>query len=287
LLLRTFHQFQCLPTASMPTTSPQMKYVRCRSGKVYEDMSKLQQCYSRIKNILGDDTEPFASVELVEKYRQYWKPADVKIILLAESHVFTTDNDRDITLPAIKDLPSYPIEYAKFVYCLAYGEVEMTGSCHHPRRDGTPQFWKIFYSCINEVSCLEDFKPILSKTPFEQRVQNKIAVLRQMRNAGIWLIDTSIVALYNNGRKPPFNTMQEVISASWHGYTRDWITGEKPSHVICIGKGVSKVVEDDVKGIVSSKNVTIIAQPNAHLSGEEHMRNFQEYSRICNGRNAS
>lgn len=79
--------------------------------------------------------------------------------------------------------------------------------------------------------------------------------------------------------------MQEGIWASWQGYTRDWITDENPSHVICIGKGVSKIVEDDVKGIVSNKNFTIIAQPNAHLPGEEHMKNFQEYGRICNCQN--
>lgn len=244
-------------------------------------MNKLQQCYNTIRNILGDGIEPFASVELVEKYRQYWKPDKVKVILLAESHVFTTDNDRSISLPIINDLPIYPTEYAKFVYCLAYGEKKLTGSQLHPQRDGTPQFWKVFYSCVNTVNDPTDFKPVLSSTPFQQRIQNKIDVLNQMKNKGIWLIDASIVALFNNGQRPPHSKIQKVIEASWRGYTRDWITGEKPSHVICIGKGVANVVEDEVKGIVGDNNVTVIPQPNARLSTNEHMTNFKRYSELC------
>lgn len=82
----------------------------------------MRDCYNQIQQILGDDTEPFESVSLVEEYRQYWKPDKVSVVLLAESHVFTSDEDRTILLSQLADLPEYPTRYAKFVYCIAYGE---------------------------------------------------------------------------------------------------------------------------------------------------------------------
>ena len=102
---------------------------------------KLKDCYDKLKKILSPDIEPYQSVELVEKYRQFWNPAKVKkkvkIILLAESHVFTSDDDRKILLKSRDELLGYPSEYAKFVYCLAYGEPQLTNNIH-PAGDGTP-----------------------------------------------------------------------------------------------------------------------------------------------------
>lgn len=74
--------------------------------------------------LLGPDSEPYKSVKLVENYRQYWRPDpnNVRVILLAESHVFTTGSDRKFKITPIDGLPDYSKQYAKFVYCLAYGE---------------------------------------------------------------------------------------------------------------------------------------------------------------------
>jgi hypothetical protein len=105
-----------------------------------------------LRQIMGQDIEPYKSVELVEEYRQYWKPKKIRVILLAESHVYTCDEDRQITLPQIPALPGYPTEYAKFVYCLAYGERQFTENNLHPQRDGTPQFGK--YSTVVIIKLL-------------------------------------------------------------------------------------------------------------------------------------
>ena len=44
-------------------------------------MNKLRDCYNHLKDIFNNsefsEIEPYASVELVEKYRQYWKPEQV------------------------------------------------------------------------------------------------------------------------------------------------------------------------------------------------------------------
>ncbi len=242
--------------------------------------NRLHDCYNQLQEILSDGIEPYESVELVERYRRYWKPDKVRIILLAESHVFTTPSDRSIPVSKIAQLPGYPTDYAKFVYCLAYGEKELTGSSKHPKRDGTPQFWKIFYSCLHSVTDIKDFSPVLSVTPYEQRVKNKVDLLLSLKQMGIWLVDASIVALYNDGEKPKHKIMSSVIRKSWEYYTAGVIEEARPEHVICIGKGIDRLIGADVKETVGNR-YTVIPQPNAHLSSEEHMENFKKYGEIC------
>lgn len=242
-------------------------------------MNKLRDCYDQLHEIIGNDIEPFESVELVEKYRRFWKPEKVRVVLLAESHVFTSNDDRKITLRKIKELPGYPKEYARFVYCLAYGEKQLTNNSSHPRRDGTPQFWKIFFSCANHVSDIKDFHPVLSCTPDKQRLKNKIDLLCSLKKKGIWLVDASIVALYPNKK---INKVK-VIEKSWDCYTSNVVRDVKPEHIICIGKGVDRVLGKEIKRIVDSEKYTVIPHPNARLSQKEHMANFKLYSSICCG----
>jgi len=68
----------------------------------------LERTYYGINQILGNNAEPLESVRLVETYRQYLKPERVRVVLLAESHVFTSDEDRRVAIPPIADLPGYP-----------------------------------------------------------------------------------------------------------------------------------------------------------------------------------
>jgi len=251
-----------------------------RMARLMPAMTSLHDCYNDIKKILGEKTEPFESVKLVEEYRRYWKPEDVRILLLAESHVFTKDSDRAIRIPDIPNLEGYPKEYAKFVYCLGYGEKLLTGYRTHSKKDGTPQFWKIFFSCINKIESNNDFRPILGKTNYAARLRNKIGLLKKLKIAGVWLVDSSIVALYDSGKKPNAKKMSSAIRTSWGSHTKNVIEECNPDHVIVIGKGVAKIVDRDLKKMVGS-NFSIISQPNAHLSAIEHLDNFQKYYRFC------
>jgi len=241
-------------------------------------MLALNRAYLKIQRIIGKDTEALESVRLVEAYRRYLKPDNVKVLLLAESHVFTSNDDREIPIPLLAELPGYPTHYARFVYCLGYGERKLTESPLHPARDGTPQFWKILFSCSNRVSTSSDFAPILSQTPYHQRLPNKIALLMKLKEKGVWLVDASIVALYNNGTKS--REMYRALQESWQSYTRDVVIAAEPAHVICVGMGVARVVEPDLKRYFRGK-YTVIPQPNAHLSASKHLANFKKYSSIC------
>lgn len=251
-------------------------------------MGELHDCYEKVSGILGDDwTEPFESVELVEKYRRYWKPAKVKILLLGESHLLTNDKERSIEIlretPELDDLPDYPRQYVRFVYCLACGERNLTKNPNHPTRDGTPQFWKIFYSCDNRFSSRKDFfYPILlTQTNYEKRIQNKIGLLKSLRQKGIWLIDASIVGLYKKSKKPNRMKMIGAIEKSWENYTRSAVKDAKPEQVICIGKSIFDFLKSDLNSLV--ERVEWVYQPNFPMTTEARLENLRKVSQICCG----
>jgi hypothetical protein len=181
----------------------------------------------------------------------------------------------------IEDLPGYPTEYARFVYCLSYGESEMLIHNRPVKNSGTRQYWEMFYSCLHEIDTRVAFLGLHKKIPFQQRIQNKISLLKKLKNSGIWLVDASIVALYNQGTKPALTTMNEILSESWNGYTYGRIEKENPARIICIGKGVANVVEVRAKKLVGDKNFSIIPQPNSYRTSAERLSDFREYWRIC------
>jgi hypothetical protein len=74
--------------------------------------------------------------------------------------------------------------------------------------------------------------------------------------------------------------MNAALHESWQSYTRDIVILSNPEHVICIGRGVAGIVEGDLKRHFTER-YTVISQPNAFLSTEEHMENFRRYSSIC------
>ena len=58
----------------------------------------LEETYYEINRILVNSVEPLEPVRLVETYRRYLKPESVRVVLLAESHVFIFDEDRRIRI---------------------------------------------------------------------------------------------------------------------------------------------------------------------------------------------
>jgi hypothetical protein len=241
----------------------------------------LEVTYNKINQILGNNAEPLESVLLVEEYRRYLKPERVRVVLLAESHVFTSDEDQRIAIPPIDGLPGYPTQYARFIYCLGNGERDLTNDPHHPRRDGTPQFWKVLYACDNRIENLEDFRPVQQGTSFPRRLQNKIHLLKNLRTKGIWLVDASIVAVYGSGVNVSRRSRTEVLRESWQSYTKEVVTSANPERVICVGKGVARVVENDLQALFPGR-YDVIPQPNARLSSIAHMAYFHRYHEICN-----
>ena len=174
----------------------------------------LEKAYSDIKAKFEKNLtiEPFSIVKSVDDHRNFWKPKQVNVLLLAESHVYTSvvDHNNIIRYDGFPQLDECPSNYVRLVYCLGYGEKRLARLVKDNR--GTPEFWKIFASCLNKSPTTEFEKMSVTKNPyFFQRIRNKISLLEALKEKGIWLLDASIVALYNNNVKPPPKIMEKII----------------------------------------------------------------------------
>jgi hypothetical protein len=231
----------------------------------------------------GVVVEPLRSVETVYRHRLYWKPAEVRVVLLAESHVFTPAAELENTVDLARyGHPGAPKEYARFVYCLGYGEDEIVRG-KVPRNAGTWQYWRLFYACVNGVHPNETFAPVLKgETPdVGARVRNKLRVLSEMRRRGIWLVDASLLGLYvPAGKKASSQVMDHAITASWDLLWGDELRALAPRFVICIGYGVHARLEDRLRQTFGVR-VGRIEQPNAMLSGARHLENLAACGRWC------
>jgi len=245
------------------------------------DMDNLYEAYENIKKILGKKIEPFESVKLVQEYREFWKPERVKVLLLAESHVFTEDKDREIKVISPDGLESYPSQFAKFIYCLAYGENSLKkGNETFAREDGTPQFWKLLYAANQNNGFNDDYSPVLkSKNPTtENRIKSKADLLLSLKKKGIWLVDTSIVALYPKSNYTA-KEIGEVLSLSWECYVRKRVLDLKPSRILCIGKGIEGIVRKDMASM--GENFKAINQPNARITTKERTKDLKTCISFC------
>jgi hypothetical protein len=158
----------------------------------------------------------------VEEYRQFWKPEKTNIVLLAESHVYTDEQDYTLKCDEFilhRIIPDYPLRFVRFVYCLGYGENGLLKKVRIDRKNtGTPQYWKIFSSCVAENEHNLGFNKIfIAVIPLLLRLRNKVDVLREMKRRGIWLLDASIVGLYGSGKKN-LTITRRIIEICWKNY---------------------------------------------------------------------
>jgi len=248
----------------------------------------LKKCYDGLKGIVGDDIESFEVVNAVDKYRQFWKPDDVKVVLLAESHIFTEEDEFKCKLNRSNlNLEDYPKNYVRFVYCLAYGEDELlkNGVCVNGNT-GSWQFWKDLYSCVHKIEANADFNPVLKRgTPdFRIRIENKIRLLNTLKKCGIWLVDASIIGLYRSeayGTAKYKRLKKEVISFCWQNYTKQILAEADPNFIICIGKDVKEIVEKDLNEKPFEGRFDSIPQPQARRDSISICKAFEKYFTLC------
>jgi hypothetical protein len=245
-------------------------------------MDTVLECHGRLAALLGSGAESVDVLRRAEEHRWYWRPERVKVVLLAESHVYTTPEElaRTIALPASAP-PDLPRGFVRLVYCLGYGENRLLNRpIESPANTGTPQFWKIFYSCANTVATNSDFGPIqTSTTSPAQRIANKLVLLRRLRELGVWLLDTSLAALYLPGRpKTGPATLEACLQVGWDHHVRHVVEAAAPSHIVCIGKGVARALGKRLSDV--GVRVTVVPQPNARLASADHHESFRTYYRV-------
>jgi hypothetical protein len=184
----------------------------------------------------------------------YWKPKDVKVLLLAESHVFTKQSEYSCLFTSHNNTVS---NYTRFIYCLGYGEKDFFKENSSIPKRGTPQFWTLFNKTRHSNFA------VLKKDErkFNQRIKNKFDLLQNMKNKCIWLIDTSIVGIYNQGKKPINSVYKRILIDSYITNCEPIILGEKPNLIVIIGKGVNNAIGDLAKK--HNISIEVIDQPQA------------------------
>jgi hypothetical protein len=169
--------------------------------------------------------------------------------------------------------------YARFVYCLGYGErslVEVTGN------RGTPQYWKLFHDCLDGpgVSC--DYLTRKEKSD-RRRIEAKLRLLNRMRDAGLWLVDASVTALYHNGRRLAVGkAYREALEASWDAHVGQIVKESEPEAVVIVGKGVWKALSSRIKAVIDDhERIMIIHQPQAQISALDRLEERRRFFEFC------
>lgn len=228
--------------------------------------------------------EPYEAVQRVHDYRWFFKGRKGGVVLLAESHLFVNEEELNINIdiPAWGGHlpPNYPAGCARFVYCLGYGENGILANAI-PGNNGTYQFWKIFYSCLHYPNGNADFfNPITvtGEPDIENRINNKVDVLLEMRRRGIWLVDASIIAIAGMGWGAHYD---QILQVCWDDYVEETLEEVAPSFVIVIGKGVHAALHNQLNASFGGRYLAL-EQPQARLPAGLQPANLRLINALCN-----
>lgn len=244
-------------------------------------MTTLRDAYDQLGRLLPE-VEQFEALERAEAHRAFWRPGTVRVVLLAESHVFTGPSDLDRRIVRISGAPAgTPTSFVRLVYCLGYGENDILDRrIAEPPNAGTPQFWRIFASCVDGSPRSADLRATLgSGVPSHVRVINKLGLLGRLRDAGVWLLDASPAALYGpGGSKPSSRVIDQAIDVGYEVHVRHAIEAAEPSEIVCVGKGVGDVLAARLRR--TGATITVVPQPNARVSAAQHDLAFATYRAV-------
>ena len=235
----------------------------------------IERAHKKLTSIIGtSEIEPLQAAIEVERLRQTWRPENVRVVLLAESHVWTSEFEAECR---VRFDGQHETGYARFVYCLGYGESSLvTGDKLPEANSGTWQYWRLFHDCVHGPSDHKNIKVLKATTPnTTRRVEAKIELLKKMQERGLWLVDASVTALYHQGRKlAAGRRYSEALRASWADHVADTLRDSSPEKVLIIGKAVENALRGSILDVLPCAKINCVAQPNARLSRDqiENMR---------------
>lgn len=208
----------------------------------------LEEAYLRAAAIIGPGRAESPEVALeVELLRLAWKPQNVRVIILAESHVWTTEAE---TRSRVRQPDGVETGFARFVYCLGYGEPLLVLPEVLPN-DGTWQYWRLFHDTVRAP---DDAYRALQKggqPHLKARAVAKLALLREMKCAGIWLVDACVTALYQPGgtRTASGRAYREILEACWKAHVCELTTQCSPSAILIVGKDMNSAIGHAVRQV--------------------------------------
>ena len=245
----------------------------------------LSTCHKELALLLPDaraSLESLTAAQCVETHRMDWRPEVVHTVLLAESHVYTSDGELQ-PMKGPHDLSTRSLNqtFARFVYCLGYGESEFVGPSG-PHTAGTPQYWKLFASCA-QSPYPATFKPYLkgSSPNFLARLKAKLMLLERLRSLGVWLVDASAIALYSPGGSRLHNQDYErVLKCCWRTYTGHLVKSAAPHSLVVIGKGVARTLSHELQSL-SKTEIHCVSQPQGCRAKGEIEEVYAKLHQVC------
>lgn len=171
--------------------------------------AKLIEAHKECSNVIrsfGLVPEPLETALFVEEHRWFWKPKDVKFILVAESHVYTNAKEINVKIDPSKlpeEVPiTVPLNFVRLVYCLGYGEPDiLTTPEKIENNSGTKQYVNLFRRCIG----------LRERPEAVTQLEWKVRILKTIKEKGIWLLDASVHACYKGVRADDRLLYLEVI----------------------------------------------------------------------------
>ena len=191
--------------------------------------------------------EPLETAILVEEHRWFWKPREIKFVLVAESHAYTDANEIKVQvnpdkLP--KDVPkSIPLNFVRLVYSLGYGEPDILMEPKKIENNaGTNQYVSLFGRLVG----------IEKRTESMKRLRWKVKVLQTFKESGVWLLDASLHACYLSSKfkdNPRLDNelVEKIILISWKKYVKPIIDDISIDRncIWIIGKELHKLIKDN------------------------------------------
>ncbi|MDO9708151.1 hypothetical protein [Paracraurococcus lichenis] len=182
--------------------------------------------------------EPPEAALAAEAWRQSWRPARVRLLLLAESHMATSAAElaMPLRLPVALDWP-VPAGFVRHVYCPAYGEPALVPGLP-VRNAGTPQYWRLLAALEGSAPPTRASHPALAA-----RLAARAALLHRLRRRGIWLTDAALAAVAGpGGQRAGAAAHAEAIRESWRLHHGTMLPALDPAGVVVIGRAVAAVL---------------------------------------------
>lgn len=216
-------------------------------------------------------TETAEVMAAVAAHRAYWRPAEVRVLVLSESHVMTREAEIAASVPmAVFGHERAPEAFVRLLYCLGYGERDLVHGRVHPNW-GTPQFWKLLAAAVDPVVVPQ----VVERTQpdFMVRLAAKLNVLEALKARGVWLLDACPVALYAASQpKPRMAVLEQAMEIAWAAYTREAIREAAPRSVMIVGKMVHDGIGGRIRALLGpAVPVQWMYQPQARRPVAEHV----------------
>jgi hypothetical protein len=214
-------------------------------------------------------TESAAVMKAVAAHRAYWRPTEVRLLVLSESHVWTRETELATGVPLdVFGHGEAPLPFVRMVYCLGYGERNLLQGPVQGNF-GSPQFWKLLAACVSE----QHVPRVVERTEpdFLRRLAAKLEVLESLKSQGVWLLDACPVALYAASQpKPKMGVLAQALEIAWGAYTREAIRAAAPQAVMVVGKMVFDGIGDRIRALLGpSVPVEWMYQPQARRPAPE------------------